>query len=143
LDLSDHVLFTGELTPAEVRKRLAAADIFCMPSFSEGLPVSIMEAMAMGVPVVTTWVSGIPELATEGVTALLVPPGNSERLAVALRRMLADAPLRERLVLNARAEVERAHSLENNVAALGSIFRKSFIAQAEELDRKDAPLKAF
>jgi glycosyltransferase involved in cell wall biosynthesis len=122
LNLSNYVLFTGELTPAKVRRRLEAADIFCMPSYSEGLPMSIMEAMAVGVPVVTTWISGIPELAVDGVTALTVPPGNSERLTEALRRILDDAPLREQLVANAREAVERQHSIRHNVAGLAAIF---------------------
>src|SRR6185312_14184242 len=72
--VTDLVEFAGELTAEEVRARLASADLFCLPSFSEGLPVSIMEAMAVGVPVVTTWIAGIPELAESGVTALPVSP---------------------------------------------------------------------
>ena len=67
-----------ELLPDDVSRHLADADIFCMASFSEGLPISIMEAMAVGVPVVTTWISGIPELAVHEQTAMTVPPASSE-----------------------------------------------------------------
>jgi glycosyltransferase involved in cell wall biosynthesis len=122
LGLGGHVLLSGELTPTQVRERLAIADIFVMPSYSEGLPVSVMEAMAMGVPVVTTWISGIPELAVDGRTALTVPPSNSERLADALGRVVADAALREILVTNARSAVECMHSTRDNVAALARIL---------------------
>ena len=116
------VIFAGELPPPEVARRLANADIFCMASFSEGLPISIMEAMAVGVPVVTTWISGIPELAVDGVTAMTVQPANSEALAHAIRRLIEDAPMREQLIGSARAAVERLHSRERNGAALAGLF---------------------
>src|SRR5207249_9842606 len=60
LGLSDRIHLLGELRPDQVSHRLANADIFCMASFAEGIPVSMMEAMAVGVPVVTSWVGGIP-----------------------------------------------------------------------------------
>ncbi|HEU4651715.1 MAG TPA: glycosyltransferase family 4 protein, partial [Croceibacterium sp.] len=85
--IADLVEFAGELPPAEVRARLERADLFCLPSFSEGLPISLMEAMAVGVPVVTTWIAGIPELAEAGVTALTVPPARADALARAMREL--------------------------------------------------------
>jgi glycosyltransferase involved in cell wall biosynthesis len=103
------VEFAGELTPPEVRAHLERADLFCLSSFSEGLPVSIMEAMAVGVPVVTTWIAGIPELAEAGVTALTVPPARSDALADALRRLAADPQLRTRLAQAARRRIEEQH----------------------------------
>jgi colanic acid/amylovoran biosynthesis glycosyltransferase len=124
LGIADRVIHSGELLPAEVSRRLAEADIFCMASFSEGLPISLMEAMAAGVPVVTTWISGIPELAVDEVTALTVPPGNSDALAAAIRRLVADPALCERLVPAARAAVERMHSREANAGQLTGLFRK-------------------
>jgi colanic acid/amylovoran biosynthesis glycosyltransferase len=120
--LDSKVHFAGELAPAQVAERLAAADIFCMASFSEGLPISIMEAMAVGVPVVTTWISGIPELAVHGETAMTVPPGDAEALARALRRVIEDHSLRERMIGSARAAVERLHSRERSGAALAALF---------------------
>jgi colanic acid/amylovoran biosynthesis glycosyltransferase len=107
--IGELVEFAGELPPAEVRERLGNADLFCLPSFSEGLPISIMEAMAAGVPVVTTWIAGIPELAEAEVTALTVPPARADALAEALRRLAGDEPLRQRLSLAARARVEAHH----------------------------------
>jgi glycosyltransferase involved in cell wall biosynthesis len=117
------VIFAGELLPDEVSRRLADADIFCMASFAEGLPISIMEAMAVGVPVVTTWIGGIPELAINGVTALTVPPGNSDALAVAIKQLMTDKTLRERLVVAARAAVERMHSRGASGAELAGMYR--------------------
>jgi glycosyltransferase involved in cell wall biosynthesis len=107
--LAELVHFAGELTPEAVRKELLASDIFCLPSFSEGLPVSIMEAMATGVPVVTTWIAGIPELAVDGETALTVPPARADALAIALRRLIEDPTLGARLAANARKRVEQQH----------------------------------
>jgi glycosyltransferase involved in cell wall biosynthesis len=123
LGLGDMVTYTGELAPAEVAKHLAEADIFCLPSFSEGLPVSVMEAMAIGVPVVSTWISGIPELAINEVTALTVPASNTAALAAALKKVVSDKELRARLSGNARAEVERMHDIGANSEKLLSMFQ--------------------
>lgn len=123
LGIEKKVILLGELLPDEVARRLADADIFCMASFAEGLPISIMEAMAVGVPVVTTWVGGIPELALNEVTALTVPPGNSEALALAIKRLVADPALAERLTSAARKAVEHAHSRDANGVELAGLFR--------------------
>lgn len=123
LGLEGLVSYTGELPPDMVSKLLADADIFCLPSFSEGLPVSVMEAMAIGVPVVSTWISGIPELAINEVTALAVPASNAQALATALKRVSTDKALRTKLAHNARAEVERMHDIRANSAKLFSLFQ--------------------
>lgn len=122
LGIKDRVIHSGELLAQELTRRLSEADIFCMPSFSEGLPISIMEAMAIGVPVVTTWISGIPELAVHEVTALTVPPGNSEALAVAIKRLIDEPGLADRLGPAARAAVERMHSRAANAEQLAKMF---------------------
>lgn len=122
LGLADAVVLHGELLPDEVRRHLADADLFCLPSFSEGLPVSIMEAMAIGVPVVATAISGIPELATHDETALTVPPGNVEALATALERMMTEPGLAEQLSVAARAAVEARHDVHTDVAQLAELL---------------------
>lgn len=109
LGLSGLVQLVGELPPDRVRDEIYAADIFCLPSFSEGLPVSIMEAMAAGIPVVTTWIAGIPELAEGGVTALTVPPARPDALADALGRIIQDPSFASQLVRAARLRVEDLH----------------------------------
>ena len=122
--LADAVTFTGERPPAEVREELRRADVFCLPSFSEGLPVSIMEAMATGVPVVTTWISGIPELAENGVTALTVPPARADALADALRRLVHEPGLRDDLSRAARRRVEALHSQSENGEKMARLLRE-------------------
>ena len=123
LGIEKNVILSGELLPDEVARRLADADIFCMASFAEGLPISIMEAMAVGVPVVTTWIGGVPELALNEVTALTVPPGNSDALAAAIKRLVVDPALGERLTSAARAAVERMHSRQSNGGQLAELFK--------------------
>jgi colanic acid/amylovoran biosynthesis glycosyltransferase len=122
LGIDELVDFLGELPVDQVQRRLANADVFCLPSFAEGLPVSIMEAMAIGVPVVTTFISGIPELAVHEHTALVVPAGNVDELAKALSTLLADADLRTRLAHAARLAVEARHSVTTNAAELSRVI---------------------
>jgi glycosyltransferase involved in cell wall biosynthesis len=122
LGLAEHTTLVGELEPSHVAAELAEADIFCLPSFAEGIPVSIMESMAVGIPVVTTFVGGIPELAVDNETALVVPASNSHELAKAIRRLIEDAQLRTRLARCARRAVSERHDIRPNVDTLRSLF---------------------
>ncbi|MFC1641567.1 glycosyltransferase family 4 protein [Myxococcota bacterium] len=101
----DWLRFLGFRT--DVAELLEAADVFVLPSLSEGLPLSLLEAMASGKAIVATDVGGIPEAVQSEKEALLVPPRNPEELAQALRRVILDAELRGRL---GTAAAERAHS---------------------------------
>jgi glycosyltransferase involved in cell wall biosynthesis len=88
---------------SDVAAVLAAADIFVLPSHFEGLPMSIIEAMLAGLPVVATNIRGPREQVTDGVTGLLVPPGTIAPLAGALNRLVADAALRAKMGAAGRA----------------------------------------
>ena len=91
---------------------LAASDIFCLPSHFEGLPMSIIEAMLTGLPVVTTDISGPREQVIAGQTGLLVPPGNPPTLAAALARLVSDPSLR-----GSYGDAGRARALANYTEA--------------------------
>lgn len=121
--ISGNVTFTGEQTPTQVSQELSQSDIFCMASFSEGLPISIMEAMAVGVPVVTTWISGIPELARDRQTALTVPPASASALADAIKELCDNPPLREHIIGEARKLVEQQHNLNHCGSIVADFLR--------------------
>lgn len=117
------VRFTGALNQAEVRAELAQADAFVLPSLAEGIPVVLMEAMASGLPCVTSPVNGIPELIEHEHSGLFAAAGDTEALTDQLRRVITDAPLRQRLAAAGRAQVERAFHHGRNVERLAGILR--------------------
>jgi glycosyltransferase involved in cell wall biosynthesis len=120
--VDDRVTFTGAVGQDRIAAHYAAADVFCLPSFGEGVPVVLMEAMASGVPVVATAVGGVPELVEHGVTGLLAPPGRADALADALMRLAGDADLRRRLAAAGRARVEEEFDLERNAERLRAVL---------------------
>jgi glycosyltransferase involved in cell wall biosynthesis len=119
------VRFTGALGAPEVTRRLAGADVFCLPSFAEGLPVVLMEAMAAGLPVVATRIMGIPELVRDGESGLLVPPGRAEPLAAALRRFVRDAGARRAFGAAGREAVAAGFDVRDSARALMALFAKA------------------
>lgn len=88
MGLADRVDFVGYQSQGEVRNRLNETDLFVLPSFAEGVPVVLMEAMAAGVPVVTTRIAGVAELVDDGTSGRLVPPGDADTLALAIDDLL-------------------------------------------------------
>ncbi len=105
MGLSDHVEFCGYKSQSEVAEALSTTDIFVLPSFAEGVPVVLMEAMASEVPVVTTRIAGVPELVTDTKSGILVPPGAAAPLAEALNTLLSDPKLRREMGQAGRAKV--------------------------------------
>ena len=102
---SNNIKFLGSCSQNEVHGLLARTKIFCLPSLGDSVGVATMEAMAMGVAVVSTTVKGIPELVHNGETGILVPPGNAEALASALLHLLEDEDLRKKLGAAAKLSV--------------------------------------
>jgi glycosyltransferase involved in cell wall biosynthesis len=118
------IVAVGRLQPPKDPLTLARADLFVLSSTSEGLPLSILEAMAAALPVVATSVGGVPEAVEEGETGLLVPPRDPVRLAAALERLLVDPPLRRRLGANGRARVRERFGLEVFRQAHVDVYRR-------------------
>ena len=101
---------------------IAAADAFVLPSFNEGVPRSIVEAMALGKPVVATRVGGVPELLGDGAFGLLADPGDVDGLADCLQRIVDDAELRSSLGAAARAEARANYAFATHVGGLWDIL---------------------
>jgi glycosyltransferase involved in cell wall biosynthesis len=98
------------------------ANVFVLPSLSEGSPNALLEAMACGLPVVATRVGGVPEIATDGATALLVPPKDPLSLARAIDRLLDDVDLGAALGTAARRAVLSRHTPEQRAATLSGLY---------------------
>ncbi len=123
LGLAEAVTFEGGVNQDRIRDLYAQADAFAIASFAEGIPVVLMEAMAMEIPCVTTWITGIPELIRDGREGLLVAPSSVSALAAALARLQDDPALRRRLGAAGRQRVLADYHLPHNVARLGELFR--------------------
>jgi colanic acid/amylovoran biosynthesis glycosyltransferase len=122
LGLGSQVVFEGGVNQDRIRSMYERADCFCLPSFAEGIPVVLMEAMAMEIACVTTHICGIPELIRHEVDGLLVAPSNAEVLAAALARLIDEPALRRRLGAAGRQRVLAEYHLQDNVRKLGQLF---------------------
>lgn len=120
--LGDMVTFTGYLSQAEVAQALQACDIFVLPSFAEGVPVVLMEAMASRKPVIATQVAGVGELVVDGTNGFIVPPGDVETLAARIRKLAGSAQLRARMGTHGRVTVQADFDIADEVARLASLF---------------------
>jgi glycosyltransferase involved in cell wall biosynthesis len=111
----------------DVGELLARSHLFVLSTRSEGLPVTVLEAMAAGLPVIASRVGGIPELVVDGETGFLVAPGDPDGLAEAIDRLLGDAGLRERFGAAGRARVEAHFGHEAFVAAHLELLRRQLV----------------
>jgi glycosyltransferase involved in cell wall biosynthesis len=110
-DLAGRVELVGARPRDEIAERYRRAAVLCLPSIYEGFPVTIVEAMAAGLPVVATRVAGVPEAVEHGRTGLLVAPEDAFALSRALDRVLEDVDLRHRMSRAARAEFDRKFAI--------------------------------
>jgi glycosyltransferase involved in cell wall biosynthesis len=134
--LAHRVRFHGSLTEDEVRVLLDEASLFVMPSKvardgqMDGLPVALIEALGCGLVIVSTDLSGIPELVEDGVTGFLAQPGDAESLAGALRRALSsEAALLQ--PARGRALVEQEYDIARNAHRLSELFRSPYSANRQ------------
>lgn len=120
LGIRDRVIFTGPRT--DVLRVVQAFDVFAMSSAFEGLPIALLEAMALEKPVVCTAVGGIPTAVTDGVEGFLVAPGNAAGLADAFRELAADRTLSHSMGEAARARVEREFDIAVMVRRVEDVY---------------------
>ena len=134
LGLEVSVRWAGEQPDAA--RLLPALDVFALSSVKEGLPITLLEAMAHGVPVVATAVGGIPEVVEDGVTGLLVPPRDPEALAEAELRILAADQDLANAGARGRERVEKDFSLEAMVARTAAVYERVLVGAAGERGRR-------
>lgn len=120
LGVSARVTFPGEIPDA--LELMRASDLVVLPSISEGLPITLVEAMALGRPVVTTAVGGIPEVVDDGMTARVVAPRDPEALAGAILELLADRTLANRMGAQASVVARERFSAERMVRRTQELY---------------------
>jgi glycosyltransferase involved in cell wall biosynthesis len=116
------VQFPGFVRGADKVRWLQEAALLALPSYAEGLPVAVLEAMAAGLPVVTTPVGGVPDIFRDGVNGLLTPPGDLPALADALSRLLADADLRQSMGRHNRQQALQQFAVPQYVQCLLEVY---------------------
>jgi glycosyltransferase involved in cell wall biosynthesis len=124
LGIASRVSFPGWLGATAKNEMLAAAAALVLPSYAEGLPMAVLEAMSWGTPVVASRVGAIPQVIEHDVSGLLLDPGDVASLTAALNRVIGDPALRDRLARNARATVESGYAADAMLARLGRIYRR-------------------
>jgi glycosyltransferase involved in cell wall biosynthesis len=118
----DAVHFAGYLSQDSVAKALAEADVLVLPSFAEGLPVVLMEALASARPVIATQVAGVSELVEDGVSGFVVPPGDAATLADRIGQLADDPALRKRMGDAGRTKVRADFDIRIEAARIGALF---------------------
>lgn len=123
-DLEDSVTLHGALSHPATRELLGTADLFVLPSFAEGVPVALMEAMSMEIACISTYVAGIPELIESGEQGLLVPPSSVNALTEAMASLLTDHDRRRMLASAGRRKVLSNYDLSTNIDHFIGVFEQ-------------------
>jgi glycosyltransferase involved in cell wall biosynthesis len=126
LQMEASVIFTGH--QPDTRPFLAGMDIFVLPSLNEGLPLSLLEAMAMGLPVIATRSGGISELLDDGRTGLLAPVDDVNALALRIEELLENVTLQQRLAREAQAHVRAQFDHHKMLALHDDVFNELMFA---------------
>ena len=122
LGIADAVRFTGRVGPSGKRALLESAAVFALPSYCEGLPLDLLEAMAAGVPVLATPVGGIAEVVVDGVSGFLAAPGDAATLARRMRSLLLDRAAAARIGAAGRETVRRRFSAPRALSRLEALY---------------------
>lgn len=133
LGITRHVKFVGYKSQAEVRQLMQQTDVFVLPSFAEGVPVSLMEAMAAGVPVVTTQIAGVSELVENDASGYLVPAGDAIALADRIHALLHDPDRRAAFGRVGRAKIEAEFDIRQEAAWLCQIMTAALQGKVEAM----------
>jgi glycosyltransferase involved in cell wall biosynthesis len=137
LDLAAHVKLVGAVGQDEILALYRSADVFCMASLAEGVPVVLMEAMAQEIPVVAPAIMGIPELIENGVNGLLTRPGRPDQIAEALSRLAVSPDLRLELGRAARRSIIADFHIDRSAEQLCGVFRDRVFHARSVCERRD------
>lgn len=124
LEIPQRISCPGWLDVERKRAAFASSLLFLLPSYIEGMPMALLEAMSWGLPVIATPVGGIPQVVEHGVSGLLISPGDIEDCATQMERLLADPALRERLGNAARERIATDFSLDDALDRLSAIYQR-------------------
>lgn len=127
--VAEHCRFPGWVRGPQKEMLLREADVFFLPSYTEGMPMSILEAMGYGLPVVSTTVGGIPQLVQNGQNGFLTEPGDTKAMAEALIAVLQDREKRVAMGNRSQAIIREGYSLERHIAALTEIYEHIITAK--------------
>ena len=127
LNIEVNFYFTGAINHNTLLKLYQNATIFALPSYREGLPTTLLEAMSCGIPVVATSIPGISDVITDHKMGLLVPPRNPEKLANAILKLLSDSKLRVELGVNARNQVEKNYDWNIITNKIEQVYRSLWV----------------
>jgi glycosyltransferase involved in cell wall biosynthesis len=130
LGIEDAVRLPGWVGPAEKQSLMNLAAVYVLPSYAEGLPVSLLEAMAADLPVAATSVGGIPDVVADGINGFLFEPGDSAMLQRLLLRLMHDPELGKRMALAARETVRMRFATERVLAQLDDLYRDLELADS-------------
>jgi len=124
MGVTEAVTFTGRLSEDDTLAQIAQSDLLVLSSFMEGLPIVLMEAMALGVPVVASRVAGIPELVEDGSTGLLFAPSDWDGLKACMERLLGDGTLQAEIAERARKKVAEEFDVRGSAKVLAGLFER-------------------
>lgn len=125
LKIAAVVTIDGRVEPEEAGRKVGQGDIFVMPSYSESFGVAAVEAASYGLPVIASNIGGIPEVVEDGITGLLIPPGDEEKLAQAILRLAGDSECRRSMGEAGRRMVSEKYDIERCLDKMETVYRKA------------------
>jgi glycosyltransferase involved in cell wall biosynthesis len=139
--LADRITFHGNVAQRDLAAHYGRASVFVNPSFSDAFPLTVVEAMAAGLPIVATAVGGVPESVAHDVTGVLVPPDNPEAMAAGLVRLLGDSKLRVAMGRAARKRADELFSWQAIAASVAHVYQAS-VSRSDQSLEASTPLQS-
>ncbi|WP_321413118.1 glycosyltransferase family 4 protein [uncultured Desulfobacter sp.] len=123
LNIRDMVAYKGWVTGKDKETLYLNSDLYVLPSYGEGMPMSILEAMSYGLPVISTDVGGIPDLIEDDKTGFLIEPGDLHGMFNKIEILIKDRKLRSRMGMNARKKIEKEYNFDANISKLDALYQ--------------------